>query len=241
MTSQQTGPQGTKEEIWLAALEQVTQALDHEGVSHFLDTGTLLGAVRDGRFIPWDNDIDIGIVDCLCDDARLLRLVGKLSSTGFVANLSTTGVGLFSPQGVEINLKLYRRDGEVLVGDYSYFSHASAFRTFLYNVAAGHQKGSFGSMPIFRIKAVLIALRPIWGWLALPWLQSGISHKALVARVKTADVCPMSTIAFYGSTFWVPARAAAYLAHRYGPEWGTPIRDYDYTRDDQSIATRAAQ
>ena len=45
----------------IEALRQVKEVLDNYDVEYWLDYGTLLGAVRDGKIIPWDNDIDLGM------------------------------------------------------------------------------------------------------------------------------------------------------------------------------------
>lgn len=39
----------------------VVDILENEGMTYFIDHGTLLGIVRDGDLIPWDDDIDLSI------------------------------------------------------------------------------------------------------------------------------------------------------------------------------------
>ena len=45
----------------IEALEYLTQILDRNNIKYFLLAGSCLGAVRHKGFIPWDDDIDIGI------------------------------------------------------------------------------------------------------------------------------------------------------------------------------------
>jgi len=45
--------------IAFKVLCQVKEVCDAQNIRYFLDGGTLLGAVRHGGYIPWDDDIDI--------------------------------------------------------------------------------------------------------------------------------------------------------------------------------------
>ena len=40
-------------------LRLITDELERKGVTYCLDGGTLLGVVREGRLLPWDNDMDL--------------------------------------------------------------------------------------------------------------------------------------------------------------------------------------
>jgi lipopolysaccharide cholinephosphotransferase len=45
----------------LRLLDAVDEVCKKHNLSYWLDYGTLLGAVRNGKFIPWDDDIDISM------------------------------------------------------------------------------------------------------------------------------------------------------------------------------------
>jgi lipopolysaccharide cholinephosphotransferase len=49
-------------EIAEAMLHEVQAILGGLGIKFFLRHGTALGAVRDGRILPWDDDIDVGSI-----------------------------------------------------------------------------------------------------------------------------------------------------------------------------------
>lgn len=57
----------------LHVLREVVRVLDELNIPYFMQGGTMLGAIRHGGFIPWDDDVDLGIPRA--DYDRLLKEV----------------------------------------------------------------------------------------------------------------------------------------------------------------------
>ena len=54
-------------------LKKVCGILDKNDIPYVLEGGTLLGIVRENRLLPWDNDLDITIIEQDMDNVLKLR------------------------------------------------------------------------------------------------------------------------------------------------------------------------
>lgn len=60
----------------LTLLKEIAEIFEHEGIPYWIDCGTCLGAIRYGGAIPWDLDVDIGVLRY--DHDNILRALNRL-------------------------------------------------------------------------------------------------------------------------------------------------------------------
>ena len=65
-------------------LRDIRDVLDAHSISFWLEDGTLLGAIRDGRMIPWDHDMDLGSFKSAFLSEKIRKeITKKLEQKGF--------------------------------------------------------------------------------------------------------------------------------------------------------------
>lgn len=225
-------------ELALKNLREVKDVFDKNDVSFWLDSGILLGAVRDGKIIEGDTDIDLGT--WYNNLAKLIATFPELQKKGFdiILNRKWTCATL-RRFDFNINVELYHKRGSyawrvwrvvkggILIKILERCVNISNLRIY-----AKH-KGSFT-----RIKH-LTSLLP----LALKQLVSDTAWRALHRLgCMVPEVIPkryfeeLSTIHFYGMEFAIPSDVKKYLEYRYGSDWETPKGKWVYYRDDGAAA-----
>jgi hypothetical protein len=95
----------------------VHDLLDEHGIVHWLDSGSLLGAVRHGELIPWDDDIDFGILER--DAERVRALAPEIRAAGHYLVPTGQLAVLYSPiNWNRLDFTVWReRDGKLTLED----------------------------------------------------------------------------------------------------------------------------
>lgn len=68
--------------VELGILRDVDKVCREHDIGYFMDSGTLLGAVRHGGFIPWDDDVDLGMMRS--DYERFLEIAPRALGDSYV-------------------------------------------------------------------------------------------------------------------------------------------------------------
>ncbi len=94
-------------------MKDVHEVLVANDLNYWIDGGTLLGAVRHGGIIPWDNDIDI-CIDA-ADEKKFLDLLPTFYNLGFTKRDFHWGYKLVTPTGTALDIFLtVNQDGKIM-------------------------------------------------------------------------------------------------------------------------------
>ncbi|MEJ2688667.1 MAG: LicD family protein [Deltaproteobacteria bacterium] len=96
----------------------LTDMFEREKVPYFIDHGTLLGIVRDGDIISWDDDIDIS-VPARDSDRTILLVKERINSFSATEDINWSGELLYDDVDGDLGLRLFfKENGALRLNDF---------------------------------------------------------------------------------------------------------------------------
>jgi len=236
-----------KEDIAIEALREVKEIFDKHGIVFWLDFGTLLGAVRESKFISWDHDIDLG---AWCKEGNeIFSACMELEKGGFRiiwghsmdSSLTPFHISIFKKEGrVGIGIWLYYLNDNSAIIEYSIYQHAGLLcNLFMFPQYVDVYRLSYLTKILLKINYLLpYPLREkVAKFLHFVAVKMGW-HKKVLFVVPYNYFKNLATIKFYGMEFNIPSKAEEYLVYKYGKDWKIPKKGYIPHKEDGTICTR---
>lgn len=230
------------------SLKEVKEVFDKLNIRFWLDSGTLLGAVRNGKLIEWDNDVDLGTTED--NSNKIIHAAKELDKRGFDVLLVHSKIGEDIPDiivrfwrnGFPINVRLYKigKKNAIKISAKSTNLISKGLRAFYFGANLQDTLPELGceSFVVKLIKQILkhfpINLRRYLADIAQQaWWKSYI--ELIHISIPKHYFVNLKTINFYGMTFNIPSNVKSYLTYRYGKDWKKCKKEWEWEKDDGSV------
>lgn len=234
-----------EEEIVISNLKEVKEIFDKHNIRYWLDLGALLGAVRDGRIMEWDHDIDIATTDDNWEE--VVATVPELLDKGFCVVLESYKVCnnllrkaiYVEKKGCPLAIIIYQIKGEyALDAGFLPISRISRLFCAIYMVLITEGLPRTISWKIklaHRLRPLIpFHLRKFLAVIArLIFIASGsMLFMWTIPRHYFED---LGSMGFYGMTFNIPNNLEEYLKFHYGKDWKSPKKEWTWWEDDGAV------
>ena len=235
-----------KEDDAIDALRRVKTVFDRYDIEFWLDGGALLGAMRNGKLIPWDNDID------LCTWQK--NVSGVAPDTDAYKELYDAGCELYflddkvviEKNDYPMNVSLFRLADDKAIRTLP--SAETAMGKFFRSLWWLFSVSYYGGFRIAGVKSTAkVVLVKVSGMLPTPLRKTLAGAMLKIAKVfDCREICwtvpahffmDLSTIDFYGMEIKVPAETEKYLSFRYGRDWKIARKEWSTLKEDGAAKT----
>jgi lipopolysaccharide cholinephosphotransferase len=228
-------------------LIEIDKICRRHNIQYWLDCGTLLGAVRHGGFIPWDDDLDIAMPTE--DLSRFIEIAPKeLPKNLFLQNRSSDPNYYCSFNKIRDNNSLCITPGTDFSKEYNKGLFIDIFEVLPYpNVSPHLQKTImrwYKKIDLFMHNKQEVTLKNHLAAISFPFINLGLNclwgilnlgkknklgyekHFSFYGNSYTKDmVFPLKDISFEGHTFLGPANPDCYLTCIYGDYMEIPPKE----------------
>lgn len=190
-------------------LEKVVGILNKHEIPFWMYGGALLGYVRDGKLIPWDNDIDLFVWKR--DYHKILELKKEFKDAGYVCSIRD-GCIMLKWNDMNITIVHYTLDGE---------------KAWLEKLCT---RNKFGNIIYYGLLCKTLEHKMKLSTKFLKWflLKSNGAYKTR-QEVPSHFYQKLKTINLLGVDLNVPEETEDYLEYTFGSDWRTPIKNFKYT------------
>jgi len=192
-------------------LSRVVDIIEDVGIEYWLEGGTCLGAVRDGHFIPWDHDLDLGIK--FESEEKIKLLIQQLNSF------------------FKIETRGFNGKHKSQFGEYRLIK-ISAYKGIFKKVKEQILK-NIGYRNDFCLDLFVFYKQPLNGDLNNMVYKYVVFNKVGYHEKKYLD--ETQKIAFYNREYNIPNNVNSWLATKYGKDWKTPKEEWHVNLDDKTL------
>jgi len=231
-------------------MREVKEVLDELDIKFWLASGALLGAIREGRFLPWDPDIDVGTSDVYL--SKMKMICEKFNEHGFSAYYShyNSIVGLWK-DGASVDIPFWRLGDERATAPLRYsenalgkllaytdwillFSHSGSLEMDNRNGI----KFAFSRYWLTKTTDILPESAKLSIAKILRRLATWTGNRRGLVAVPVEFYQQLDVVNFYGMDILRPADVEGYLTYYFGSDWRTPKKEWNYVRSDKKILSK---
>ena len=206
--------------------------LTEHKINYWICHGTLLGIIRDKELIPWDHDIDVGIIE---NKTNRMTLPVILKKRGFKeikkTFLKNDGMLKFIKKGGrEVDINFYQINNENKTAFVKWHIPKGLLMKVIDALSfAKNYKGNFSRLINFfgfseyfflKLKKYLVLKNYFYS-------HAGYSHKKDYA-------IKLIKYNFYGLKIIIPKDFKNYLEDLYGKNWRIPVKNYNWIKHSPS-------
>lgn len=199
-------------------LKAVTQILSNHDIDCWIDNGTLLGAVRNHSFIPWDKDMDIAAF--YDNEEKVIRAIEDLKTKNYsvLYNPINAILTVIFKDSWNINLVLYNNSDDYFTSFWVIYDYGNLIVNnirIIFNLTANYKR----LMTFSRLSLILLD--------KLGYVKQIQVPKHFFQSWTQINLC--------GTLFRCPLNPEKYLQFRYGKTWRVPSKNWRYYLQDGAL------
>ena len=231
-------------------LKETKEVLDANNVEYWLNFGALLGAVREGGFIPHDDDIELNAWAHKVTEPQMRKVSKELCQRGFNVYYSTlTDYISIWKHNINIAFSMYTLRRDKAERPHEIFDRPR-FNKYIYwgsEIFAITRVGKINRETFRDLRRVIKFLAVSFSRffpetirrkiaISLRHISIKLSGEYGKTKIPARFYLQLRDLDFYDMTFKVPSDTEEYLKLVYGPGWRVPMKDWKFY-EHQSVSS----